>query len=529
MDALTIVAGAACAIAGCQLPRAGAGAGWNSPVRVAIDLAFPVTVFVLVSAATARPLFAGVLTFVLCAGYAHSDRAKRSVLAEPIVFTDVFQAFDIFRHPGLAVPFPDKLPIFSGVAGALILFGALLVFVPPAWTWTPWPPAILALALVMLVMLLRGAGGAYVARALKRLQPTGDPVADASAFGPIGMLFVHALLARFDRDAVRAGTARRVPASSPSVAVDDGPGPLVVLQCESFFDVRRLGPAVRPEILSAFGALSRSGVQWGRLAVPSWGANTVRTEFAVLSGFEERALGFDRFNPYHRLARAPIESIAWRLREQGYRTVCLHPFDRRFYGRDRVMPMLGFDEFLGEEAFAGAERVNGYIADAAVARVACELIETRGPRLFLFVVTMENHGPWTEAASAAGTDFLAVGLPLTAAERQSLGRYLDSVANTDELFRRVAEKIASLERGGTLAAYGDHLPSFASAFAKLGLRDHRSDYLVWRPHANVAARREDLAAHELGGRILEAHRRVAAAMSSFPEDFASFGSSESAR
>lgn len=528
MDVLMVVAGAACAIAGCQLPRGGAGAGWHSPSRVAIDLAFPMTVFVLVSAATARPLFAGVLTFVLCAGYAHSDRAKRSVLAEPIVFTDVFQAFDIFRHPGLAVPFPDKLPILSGVAGALILFGALFVFVPPAWTWTPWPAAILLIVLATIVILLRSSAGASFARALKRLQPTGDPVADASAFGPIGMLFVHALLARVDRAAIRAAAGRRARSVSAAADAETGGGPLVLLQCESFFDVRRLGPAVRPEILSAFDTLSREGVQWGRLAVPCWGANTVRTEFAVLSGLAEAQLGFDRFNPYHRLARAPIESIAWRLRERGYRTICLHPFDRRFYGRDRVMPMLGFDEFLGEEAFAGAERVNGYVGDAAVARVACQLIESRGPRVFLFVVTMENHGPWTEALSGAGTDFLAAGLPLTASERQSLGRYLDSVANTDALFRRVAEKIASLDAGGTLAAYGDHLPSFASAFAKLGLRDHRSDYLIWRPHATAAARREDLAAHALGERILESHWRGAAAMFPSPGVFGSFGSGESA-
>ena len=59
----------------------------------------------------------------------------------------------------------------------------------------------------------------------------------------------------------------------------------------------------------------------------------------------------------------------------------------------------------------------------------------------------------------------------------------------------------------TLALYGDHLPSFASAFAKLGLRDHRSDYLIWRPGlaASSPAPREDLAAHALGETVLRAH------------------------
>jgi hypothetical protein len=503
IDALTIVAGAACAIAGCQLPRSGAGARWHSSVHVAIDLAFPMMVFVLVAAATARPLFAGVLTFVLCAGYAHSDRSKRSVLSEPIVYTDVFQALDIFRHPSLAVPFPDKLPILCGAAGALILFGSLFVFVPPAWAWTPWPLVASLSAVAAIVVLLRGPLGARAARGLERLRPTADPVADAIAFGPIGMLFVHALLARFERRDVRAEVTRRA-TTRPQSRCEAG-APLVLIQCESFFDARRLGPALRPGILSGFDELARGGVQWGRLAVPCWGANTVRTEFAVLTGLEQDALGFDRFNPYHRLAREPLDSMASRLKAQGFHTVCLHPFDRRFYGRDRVMPNLGFDEFLGEEAFAGAERVNGFISDAAVAQVACRLIDERGPRLFLFIVTMENHGPWNDAAAQAGADWLAPGAPLSAAERQSLGRYLSSLVHTDAMLRCVADKLSSLERPGTLAAYGDHLPSFASAFAKLALRDHRSDYLIWCRGQSAAAGRDDLAAHELGQRILSVH------------------------
>jgi len=101
----------------------------------------------------------------------------------------------------------------------------------------------------------------------------------------------------------------------------------------------------------------------------------VRTEFAVLSGMPESAIGLDRFNPYHRFTSVPVSSLAWRLRAEGYRTVCLHPFDRTFYGRDRVMPNLGFDVFLGEEAFAGAQRVNGYISDVEAARKAVEIVK----------------------------------------------------------------------------------------------------------------------------------------------------------
>src|SRR5207253_969711 len=81
-----------------------------------------------------------------------------------------------------------------------------------------------------------------------------------------------------------------------------------------------------------------SAALFGRFAVPAWGAYTMRAEFAVLSGVPESELGYDRFNPYYALARVPLESQVWRLRRAGYRTICLHPFDRRFFRRDLALP-----------------------------------------------------------------------------------------------------------------------------------------------------------------------------------------------
>ena len=109
-------------------------------------------------------------------------------------------------------------------------------------------------------------------------------------------------------------------------------------------------------MLAGFAACRASSALSGRLHVPGWGANTMRTEFAVLTGIPESALGYDRFNPYYGLARVPIGSQVWRLRRAGYRTICLHPFDRRFFRRDLAMPALGFERFLGRETLRRAAR-----------------------------------------------------------------------------------------------------------------------------------------------------------------------------
>src|SRR5260370_29445609 len=95
---------------------------------------------------------------------------------------------------------------------------------------------------------------------------------------------------------------------------------------------------------------------FGRFGVPGWGANTMRTEFAVLTGIPESELGYDRFNPYYALARVPLDSQVWRLRRAGYRTICLHPFDRRFFRPDLVMPALGFEPVLAREELRSPPR-----------------------------------------------------------------------------------------------------------------------------------------------------------------------------
>ena len=76
--------------------------------------------------------------------------------------------------------------------------------------------------------------------------------------------------------------------------------PIIIVQCELFFDARRLSPAIPPELLAGFAACCASSAQFGRLIVPGWGANTMRAEFAVLTGIPESELGYDRFNPITR-------------------------------------------------------------------------------------------------------------------------------------------------------------------------------------------------------------------------------------
>jgi len=264
-------------------------------------------------------------------------------------------------------------------------------------------------------------------------------------------------------------------------------GPVLLVQCESFCDARRLHGAIPQDLLPQFESCLRTSVRWGQFAVPSWGANTVRTEAAVLTGLDEERLGLDRFNPYHAMARIAVPSIASRLRALGYRTVCLHPFDRTFYKRDRVMPLLGFDEFIGEEAFVGLPLANGYVSDTDVARVVEDLLKCYGPRTFIFVITMENHGPWPDRMAPDPPIDEAIS-KFPSEERAAFGAYLRGLRSADAMIGRLVEILDRVPgEAGTLTFYGDHLPSFPKTLEGLPLPTGDSDYFIWRKNDRRAS------------------------------------------
>ena len=87
---------------------------------------------------------------------------------------------------------------------------------------------------------------------------------------------------------------------------------MIVIQSESFFDVRRLGDTIAPRLFRCFDDARREAVWRGEMTVPAWGANTMRTEFAVLTGTESFALGYARF------IRTPLSGVESRHSHPGW-------------------------------------------------------------------------------------------------------------------------------------------------------------------------------------------------------------------
>jgi hypothetical protein len=469
-----------------------------------LDAAPLAAAFCAILAVSARPLLAGALVAGACILLVLSDRAKRATLAEPLAFTDGGLLWQLAAHPHFYFPFVPRV-VLGGIGTGVVAFVAMAAMEPGLPLGGVARVVLLGVAgaLTALVLrplaMLRGAGAArgpsrdgtgvrdplrdpsvthdpsrattpsrdmaLACNPSRDLILARDPSRDTPRFGMLATFALHARIAAEERPARRA--------AHPPTPAHPAPGAvrphLVLLQLESFCDPRRLGVA---QALPCWDALAGAALARGRLAVPGFGANTMRTEFVVLTGLDDAALGLDRFNPYFRFARAPVTSLAWALGGAGWDTACLHPYDGRFFGRDRVLPALGFRRFDDATAFADAPREGGLVTDAALGQRIVAGVEAAADPLFLYAISVAGHGPWPGPDPAAA--------------------WAARMAATDAMLGAVADAARRSARPVVLVAFGDHRPSLPIA---RGGTD--TDYLIWRSDAVGDGAAKDLDAAAL--------------------------------
>jgi hypothetical protein len=273
------------AIAGPLVPRLVSRASLRLSTRLLIDLLPSLIGFLLLATLTARPILAGTIIISLMIGFAFVDWVKRATLLEPAVFSDLGEFIELFRHPDLYLPFAGPARVIGTAIVIFILFGILGIYETPAWSWTPLTGLLPPLLICVTGWAIHGPFINQTAELFRQLKPTGDPFRDAADIGPSAMQFTYSFIARDERPGRRA-EARK---SRPALVMPRSASatPIIVVQSESFFDPRRLHPGIPADIVPNFAAGRRFGIQSGRMAVNTWGANTIRTEFSVLTGLPD--------------------------------------------------------------------------------------------------------------------------------------------------------------------------------------------------------------------------------------------------
>lgn len=367
-----------------------------------------------------------------------ASNAKHRMLGEPLVFSDLALLGAIPRHPQFyftAIPRAQRV---------LLAIGALVVAVLLAAAFEA--QQLLHLAGLALLLAALGAIRALLrGRWLGGVAQAPDLHADVARHGLLATLLLYWWRWR--------GTAD--PPPLPPLKAAGAPDIIVIVQCESFADPAEL--AAGQEKLLALAAARASAWQYGDLQVSGFGAYTMRTEYGVLFGREEDALGFRRYDPF--LTAFGETSYALPARLPGHAASFVHPHDLRFYARHRLMPASGFGTLIGEDAFAPPTeggRAGRYVDDRTLGDALAGLVAAATAPTLLYAVTMENHGPWDSAAATRG--------------QSRLDAYLHHLRSSDAMLGDLIERLAQDGRSALLVFFGDHRPSIPGVTAPGGAR-----------------------------------------------------------
>ena len=480
-------------------------APWRRPMAaVGVHVGVWTLAFALELMLFRRPYFAVANVLAIELLIVLVSNAKYQALREPFVYPDFEYFLDAIKHPRLYLPFfgIGKALAAGGGYGTALWFalvsedsvtaGAGIWMVSFAELtqesmFDPRAPSIPFFAHTACLAL----GGLLACAWLgKKINVLFDPVRDLFCFGLIASLWAYAR-----SEKLPIGNLKNLApfgSAGESKEFMKPTADLIVIQSESFFDPRDAYPGViRTEVLRNFDTLTSEALMHGRLSVAARGANTVRTEFAFLSGMNANALGVHQFNPYRKLAQRGFPTLASYLRSLGYRTVCVHPYHREFYRRDSVFPLLGFDDFIGVEAFSDSGKVGPYIGDVALAEwVTAFLADCTSP-VYIHAITMENHGPlhWEVVAQDDWKGVLNEPAPQGC---EDLVAYCRHLVNADAMFGIVRRALKERTRPATLCVFGDHIPIMRRVYEKFGNVDGKTNYLLWSNGALADDSAEDV-------------------------------------
>ena len=241
------------------------------------------------------------------------------------------------------------------------------------------------------------------------------------------------------------------------------PPNIIVIMNEAFSDLSVLGDFnTNEDYMPNFRALMEDYTS-GHLLVSVKGGNTANTEYEFLSGDTMAFLppGSVVFQQY---INGEVPTIATYLKQFGYETIGMHPYQGSGWERNRVYPLMGFDTFLDQSAFQGADKLRNYVSDKGAFDKVIQLFEEKeeGRPQFQFLVTMQNHSGFSPKSTDNGfsEEVILTDAPSQTSTVVTAERYLTLIKYSDMAF---AELIDYFEQNVTeptlIVMFGDHEPN----------------------------------------------------------------------
>ena len=276
---------------------------------------------------------------------------------------------------------------------------------------------------------------------------------------------------------------------------------IIVIMSESFWDVDNLEEAVElsPNPMDAYHKLAEKCIS-GYTAVNTYGGGTNTTEFEFLTGLN--AMSFSDLSDYYGVLYAKEQdSFASYLRDLGYSTMALHPYNGSFWCRDSGYYNMGFDAFYDRMDFENREIYHGYLSDHALTQEIIDRFQEQKQAdsekpIFSFSVSIQNHVYDLKYAVETPDDTYKKNTSITYTNEEidsqtqlDTEEYINGIAETTKALEELIAYFEEYEEDTIILFFGDHAPSFAttlynSADIEENSSLYRTPYLIWTNYEN---------------------------------------------
>lgn len=273
---------------------------------------------------------------------------------------------------------------------------------------------------------------------------------------------IEGLQKKYPSDEVRTNTVQQYPN-------------IIAIMNESFADLRVLGEySTNIEVLPYLDSLSENTIK-GTLYSSVYGGNTANSEYEFLTGcsiayFSERVV------PYQLFMNEQRPSLISQMKDVGYETVFMHPYRSYSWNRPSVYSALGIDEMIYEEDMDNLEYIRSYASDASQYEYVKKYLESdRNKPLFLFDVTVQNHGGYTGEIAE-----LPEKVTITGHEGQYIEteNYLTLVHESDRALGEFLTYLENYEEPTIVVFYGDHQPAIETGFIEMAMNKSEADFTL---------------------------------------------------
>ena len=317
-------------------------------------------------------------------------------------------------------------------------------------------------------------------------------------------------------DAASDGMISKEVAASEDASKNVSPSVIVIMN-ESFADLSVLGDFVSDDYLASFYDIDDYLLR-GMVYPSVCGGGTCNSEFEFLTG-SSMANVKPGVYPYQNYDLSNASNLVQVFNNLGYQTVAFHPYQAENWNRINVYNSFGFQKFLSQEDMTDKEILSWTISDHSDFEKIKEIYENRTAPLFLFNVTMQNHGGYNVPIRS--------DVELVSIEKQYSGysdviNYLTLIRESADAFKELLNYFAAQSDPVIICMFGDHQPildeDFLSSITQTVSDEEHSildakqryitPYLIWSnydvysPPDTESTKQTDMSLNYLGANLL---------------------------